>query len=324
MWYRLCFFSSDSLGSVGLWRFILYGNPYILAGTGQNCRLIEVSAYGAVLPLYLLNVLKFTDNQTNVFFNIFLILNGTTPLIASIIADGYIGKYKTIIYSSLLIVTGKVVVALASGFNSEAVIHPWMDVIGIMIIVGGSGGIESCNAPFGGDQFHSPEKREMLSTYFSLSYAVMNLGAVASTIFLPMMRAHSCLGQDSCYPLSFGFSAGIMIFATAVILAGSRFYIKHPPKGTVFCDLFLTIKEALKNRSRSNDHSRKCHWLDYYFESHNCSFNDECIKLQKETGNCKACEKRQFVSDVKSLLRVSVMLLPVPLFYTLYDQQYSV
>ncbi|KAI1701448.1 kunitz/Bovine pancreatic trypsin inhibitor domain-containing protein [Ditylenchus destructor] len=46
MWYPYAFFSSDPLGSVGLWRFNLYGSPYILAGTGQNCWLIEVSGYG--------------------------------------------------------------------------------------------------------------------------------------------------------------------------------------------------------------------------------------------------------------------------------------
>ncbi|KAI1719190.1 POT family domain-containing protein [Ditylenchus destructor] len=282
------------------------------------------SALGTVLPLYLLNVLKFSDNQTNVFFYIFWTLIGITPLIASIIADGYIGKYKTIVYSSLLIVIGKIVVALASGFISEAFIHPWVDFIGFLIIVAGSGGIGSCSAPFGGDQFDSPEKRAILSSYFSFSYAAMSLGIAASTIFLPMMRAHSCMGQDSCYPLSFGFSAGVMVFATVLVLAGSRSYVKYPPKGNVFGGVFRTIKEALKNRSRSKDSSRKCHWLDYYFDTHNCAFHGECVELQKVRGDSKACEKRQFVNDVKSLLRVLIMLLPTPLFWTLYDQQYSV
>ncbi|KAI1720975.1 POT family domain-containing protein [Ditylenchus destructor] len=246
------------------------------------------SALGTVLPLYLLNVLKFSDNQTNVFFYIFWTLIGITPLIASIIADGYIGKYKTIVYSSLLIVIGKIVVALASGFISDAFIHPWVDFVGFLIIVAGSGGIGSCSAPFGGDQFDTPENRAMLSSYFSFSYAAMSLGIAASTIFLPMMRAHSCMGQDSCYPLSFGFSAGVMVFATVVVLSGSRYYVKNPPQGNVFCGVFLTIK------------------------------------LQKKRGDSKACEKRQFVNDVKSLLGVLIMLLPTPLFWTLYDQQYSV
>ncbi|KAI1710922.1 SCO-spondin [Ditylenchus destructor] len=48
MWYPICFFSPDPPGGVVLSRlgvvlsrFILYVKPYILAGTGQNCRLIE-------------------------------------------------------------------------------------------------------------------------------------------------------------------------------------------------------------------------------------------------------------------------------------------
>ncbi len=54
------------------------------------------SFYGmrTVLFLYLLNVLKYSHSAATVLFNGFTVVCYFTPLIGSILADGYIGKFK--------------------------------------------------------------------------------------------------------------------------------------------------------------------------------------------------------------------------------------
>lgn len=68
----------------------------------------------------------------------------------------------------------------------------------------------------------------------------------------------------------------------------------------------------------------KEHWLLHYLTTHDCSMDEKCLELQALKRNRKLCQKKKFIDDVRSLLRVLVMFLPVPMFWALYDQQGSV
>ncbi|KAI1696462.1 POT family domain-containing protein [Ditylenchus destructor] len=187
-----------------------------------NIFCFRFTALGTVLSLYVLNVLHFTQSQTNTFFYVYTGLLGLSTFTVAFIGDGYLGRYRTIIYSTLLIVLGKLVIASASAMGPFGV-HPWLDVLGAFSIIIGSGGVQACLVTFGGDQFPKEEKR-MLSIYFSIYYWMMSIGVAMSAIFLPIMRETKQFlstpfdilvpGHDTCYPLSFGVSAGIMVFAT--------------------------------------------------------------------------------------------------------------
>ncbi|KAK5986269.1 hypothetical protein GCK32_014827 [Trichostrongylus colubriformis] len=61
--------------------------------SNEFCERFSYYGMRTVLILYLLNVLKFTENQSTIFFNSFTVLCYLTPLLGSIIADGYIGKF---------------------------------------------------------------------------------------------------------------------------------------------------------------------------------------------------------------------------------------
>ena len=75
-------------------------------------------------------------------------------------------------------------------------------------------------------------------------------------------------------------------------------------------------------------------------DNHCCEHDNFCQKLRIEKRNKKACQKVissnstdfsqpfliqiGFIDDVKSLFRVLIMFLPVPMFWALYDQQGSI
>ena len=68
----------------------------------------------AVLLLYLRNYLKWSNTTATTVYHGFTTMAYFTPLVGAVIADSYWGKYKTIIYLSLVYMVGHVVKTLAS------------------------------------------------------------------------------------------------------------------------------------------------------------------------------------------------------------------
>jgi peptide/beta-lactam:H+ symporter len=288
--------------------------------SNEFCERFSYYGMRTVLTLYLLNVLKFSDNVSTVFFNGFTVLCYLTPLLGSIIADGYIGKFKTIFTVSILYAAGQVVLAFSSINNSSSPLHPALDLAGLGIIAFGTGGIKPCVASFGGDQFESHQTR-MLSLFFSVFYFSINAGSMISTFISPLFRSMSCLGQDSCYPLAFGIPAILMIVATVIFMLGSFAYKKPPPKDNIFGEVGKLMARAMCNGGNG---PKRNHWLEKYLNTHSCQNDPKCMDLKRRKRDDTLCQKAEFIEDVKSLLRVLVMYLPVPMFWALYDQQGSV
>ncbi|KAI1696464.1 POT family domain-containing protein [Ditylenchus destructor] len=119
-----------------------------------------------------------------------------------------------------------------------------------------------------------------------------------------VQHAYSCLGHDTCYPLSFGVSAGIMVFATVIVMAGKNHYVKQPSEESLCGEICRIIKRSARNKCMSSNQIRT-HWLDYYMDTHNCLHDEKCVEL-------KACHKEQLIREIKQIFRVSIMLLPVP------------
>ncbi|CAB4032363.1 solute carrier family 15 member 1-like isoform X1 [Paramuricea clavata] len=121
-------------------------------------------------------------------------------------------------------------------------------------------------------------------------------------IVTPVLRGDvSCFGND-CYSLAFGVPAALMIIAIIVFVAGTPRYKKNPPSGNVVVDVVKCIFHAARRRCSSvGRRVGKQHWLDWAEDIYD----------------------RKMISDVKALLRVLFMFLPLPLFWTLFDQQGS-
>ncbi|GMR54462.1 hypothetical protein PMAYCL1PPCAC_24657, partial [Pristionchus mayeri] len=292
--------------------------------SNEFCERFSYFGMRTVLTFYILNVLKFDEDTSTIFFNCFSILCYLTPMLGSIIADGYIGMFWTIFSVSILYAVGQIMLAVASTQIWTSPIHPWLDLAGLVVIGFGTGGIKPCVAPFGADQFDKGQDR-MTSIYFSLFYFSINAGSMISTFISPIFRAQPCMGQDSCYPLSFGVPAVLMIVATGVFMIGSPWYRKNPPTENVFAEMFRIIGGALGNKFSSRNAGPTSHWLEHYLDTHKCENDPKCMALKgtkKKTQHL--CQKKQYVQDVIGLFKLIVMFLPVPMFWALYDQQGSI
>uniref|UniRef100_A0A3B5MK92 Solute carrier family 15 member 2 n=1 Tax=Xiphophorus couchianus TaxID=32473 RepID=A0A3B5MK92_9TELE len=224
------------------------------------------SYYGmkAVLTLYFLSYLKWDKNLSTAVYHAFSGLCYFTPILGAVIADSWLGKFKTIIYLSIVYVIGHVVKsvgAIPTVGNTD--VHIGLSMFGLILIALGTGGIKPCVAAFGGDQFEEEHIKER-QKFFSIFYMSINAGSVLSTLITPILRGDvKCFGDD-CYALAFGVPAALMVVALAVFIFGSGMYKKTPPQGNVLGEVCKCIGFAIKNRwNSSKDDVKRKHWLDW-------------------------------------------------------------
>lgn len=262
------------------------------------------SYYGmkALLTIYFLTYLGWDKDLSTAIYHAFSSLCYFTPILGAIIADSWLGKFKTIIYLSLVYVVGHVVKSVgAIPTVGSKEVHIGLSMTGLILIAFGTGGIKPCVSAFGGDQFDEENISER-QKFFSIFYMSINAGSLLSTIITPILRGDvKCFGHD-CYALAFGVPAILMIVATIVFIAGSGLYKRNPPQGNVLLEVCRCIGFALKNRSRRSkyDPPRK-HWLDWAEEKYS----------------------KRLIQEIKMVLRVLVLFIPLPMFWALFDQQGS-
>ena len=72
-----------------------------------------------------------------------------TPLFGALIADVFFGKYRTILWLSIVYCLGHAALACMGSYGNS----PWWLLSGLALICIGSGGIKPCVSAFVGDQF---------------------------------------------------------------------------------------------------------------------------------------------------------------------------
>uniref|UniRef100_A0A8C1PH33 Solute carrier family 15 member 1a n=1 Tax=Cyprinus carpio TaxID=7962 RepID=A0A8C1PH33_CYPCA len=276
------------------------------------------SYYGmrAVLVLYFRYFLLWDDDLATSIYHAFVALCYLTPILGAIIADSWLGKFKTIIYLSIVYAIGQVTMAISTihditdanrdGTPDNFTFHIALSMLGLILIALGTGGIKPCVAAFGGDQFQEHQVRRQLNTFFSVFYLCINAGSLLSTLITPVLRAQECgiHTQQQCYPLAFGVPAVLMVISLVVFIAGSGMYVKTDPEGNIMWSVCKCIGFAIKNRfrHRSSSYPKREHWMDWA--------NEKYDKL--------------LIAQIKMVLKVLFLYIPLPMFWTLFDQKVSI
>ncbi|XP_054887282.1 solute carrier family 15 member 1 [Poeciliopsis prolifica] len=274
------------------------------------------SYYGmrAVLVLYFKYFLKWDDDLAISIYHTFVAFCYLTPILGAIIADSWLGKFKTIIYLSIVYAIGQVAMAVSAihditdsdrdGSPDNLTFHVVLSMVGLLLIALGTGGIKPCVAAFGGDQFgdHQDKQRR---TFFSVFYLCINGGSLLSTIITPILRAQDCgiHSKNKCYSLAFGVPAALMAVALVVFIMGSGMYYKTKPEGNIMLKVSKCIGFAIKNRYRhkSKQYPKREHWMDWAEEKYD----------------------KLLIAQIKIALRVLLLYIPLPMFWTLFDQKGS-
>uniref|UniRef100_A0A669F083 Solute carrier family 15 member 1 n=1 Tax=Oreochromis niloticus TaxID=8128 RepID=A0A669F083_ORENI len=294
----------------------IFGYPLSIFFIVVNEFCERFSYYGmrAVLVLYFKYFLKWDEDFATTIYHTFVALCYLTPILGAIVADSWLGKFKTIVYLSIVYAVGQVVMAVSAiqditdankdGTPDNMTLHVALSMVGLLLIALGTGGIKPCVAAFGGDQFEDHQEKQR-STFFSIFYLSINAGSLISTLITPILRAQTC-GihiQQECYPLAFGVPAALMVVALIVFIVGSPMYIRNPPQGNIIVKVCKCIGFAVKNRfrHRSSQYPKREHWMDWAEEKYD----------------------KLLIAQVKMALKVLFLYIPLPMFWALFDQQGS-
>ncbi len=204
------------------------GIPYIIGNEAAE----RFSFYGmrTLLTVFMANYLwlmgdtvgaRMSDAEVTERFHDFVFLVYVTPLFGALLADFFFGKYRIIMWLSVVYCLGHLALALM-GLVGKA--ETWL-VAGLWLIALGSGGIKPCVSAHVGDQF-GRLNRHLLPRIFNWFYWSINLGAFASTLLTPwLLEWH---GPH----WAFGVPGILMALATLVFWMGRWKFVHIAPHGS--------------------------------------------------------------------------------------------
>ncbi|KAE9603338.1 hypothetical protein Lal_00008128 [Lupinus albus] len=185
--------------------------------------------------------------------------NGVTtlmPLIGGFLADGYLGRYTTVIISSIIYVMGLGLLTLSwfmpglkpcehgNVCTEPRKIHEVMFFLAIYLISIGTGGHKPALESFGADQFddaHDEERRQKMS-FFNWWNCGLCSGLVLGVTLVVYVQDHVNWGVADII-LTIVMALSLLIF-----IIGRPFYRYRAPIGNPFTPMLQALVAAIRKR----------------------------------------------------------------------------
>lgn len=201
------------------------GIPFIIANEAAE----RFSYYGmrAILVIFMTQYLvdangkpdTMSEHEAQGYFHLFVSAVYIMPLFGALLADGLLGKYRTILYLSLFYCLGHFALAIDDTRIGL--------LIGQGLIAFGAGGIKPCVSSHLGDQF-GRSNSHWLGKVYGWFYFSINLGAFASMLLIPWLLHR--FGSS----VAFGVPGLLMLIATVIFWSGRYRFVHIAPTGIDF------------------------------------------------------------------------------------------
>ena len=157
-----------------------------------------------------------SEAQADAWYHAFVSLVYFLPVLGAFLADAVIGKYRTVLFLSIVYCFGHFALALDDTRMGLT--------LGLTLIALGAGGIKPCVSAIVGDQFGA-SNQHLLTRVFSWFYFAINFGSAFSTLLIPWLLDHR--GPR----IAFATPGLFMILATLVFWFGRRKFVRVPAVG---------------------------------------------------------------------------------------------
>jgi POT family proton-dependent oligopeptide transporter len=207
------------------------GVPYIVGN--EACERFSFYGMRAILYVHLVSLLaaqavvlgvgdlKTPENESyakanaTAAFHLFVAGVYALPMIGALLADRFAGKYRTILYLSLVYCAGHAVLSMGESYL-------WGMYLGLALIAIGSGGIKPCVSANVGDQFGKGNWHRV-RTIYQIFYFSINFGSFFATLLIPFIK--DTVGTS----VAFGIPGVLMFIATIIFWLGQRKFVHVPP-----------------------------------------------------------------------------------------------
>lgn len=209
--------------------------PYIIAS--EACERFSFYGMRNILTPFLMTALllsvpeQFRAGEAKDIFHSFVIGVYFFPLLGGYLADKFLGKYRTILYLSILYCIGHAFLAVFET-NKEGF------YAGLFLIALGSGGIKPLVSAFMGDQFDQSNKH-LARKAFDWFYFTINFGSFFASLLMPLVLKHYGAAW------AFGLPGALMALATLFFWLGRARYVHVAPEPDNPHSFLQVVKTAL-------------------------------------------------------------------------------
>jgi len=234
------------------------GVPYIIGNEAAE----RFSYYGmnSVLTIFMTKYLLDKMGHLSVmqpaaaeaWYHTFVVVLYFLPLSGAILADAFFGKFKVVLWLSIVYCLGHATLALMGSSVAHVIEPRYLLCIGLVMIAMGAGGIKPCVSTNVGDQFGETNKH-LLPKLFNWFYFSINAGSALSTLIIPWLLEpwHASDGFKKGWPalsaflesprlhspdIAFGLPGIFMVIATIFFWMGRKKFVHIPPTGRQFFD----------------------------------------------------------------------------------------
>lgn len=209
--------------------------PFIIAS--EACERFSFYGMRNILTPFLMTALllsvpeQFRAGEAKDIFHSFVIGVYFFPLLGGYLADKFLGKYRTILYLSILYCIGHAFLAIFET-NKEGF------YAGLFLIALGSGGIKPLVSAFMGDQFDQSNKH-LARKAFDWFYFTINFGSFFASLSMPLVLKHFGAAW------AFGLPGALMALATLFFWLGRARYVHVAPEPDNPHSFLQVVKTAL-------------------------------------------------------------------------------
>ncbi|KAF3775325.1 NRT1-PTR FAMILY 5-10 protein [Nymphaea thermarum] len=243
--------------------------------------------------------------------NVWQGVSAMLPLLGAFVADAYLGRYRTILISSMLYILGLTCLTISTilppGSNGHSGRSAWLPLpefqvafffFSLYLAAIGAGGHKPCTQAFGADQFDesSPLEQMPKNSFFNWWYFGLCSGSLVSMVTVNYIQEY----------LGWGYGYGItclsMGLSLAVFLIGTFTYrFKLSQEGSPFTSIVQVLVAAVRRSQWPIEESEHDRGATRQFRAAlplnpNCSF-------PSKRNNWTVCSVEQ-VEEVKGVLRL--------------------
>ncbi|KAG2318866.1 hypothetical protein Bca52824_012079 [Brassica carinata] len=243
------------------------GNPAVRSSTGgwKSASLIigvevaERFAYVGIacnMITYLTEQLGQSTANAAVNVNTWSGTASTLPIIGAFVADAYLGRYRTILGSSLIYILGLGLLTLSAsltlmGSSEQRKPSFLMNVLffcSLYLVAIAQGGHKPCVQAFGADQFDSghPKERIARGSFFNWWFLFLSGGIAISILVMVYIQS------NVNWAFGFGIPCLFMVMALAIFFLGRKTYRypkrNHEKSDNGFVRIGRVFVGAVKNR----------------------------------------------------------------------------
>ncbi|XP_061348750.1 uncharacterized protein LOC133294107 [Gastrolobium bilobum] len=244
--------SSSTKKKQGGWRAVRY-----ILGNETFEKLASMSLI-ANLVVYLHTQYNIDTSVSAEVFNLWSGFTNFLPLVGAYVADAYVGKFNTLLVSSVASFLGMGFISLGAGIPSLrppscpthsdctqpngtqlAVLY-----VGLGLFAVGSGGLRPCNIAFGADQFDTKTEkgRAQLESFCNWWYFLFTVALLVALTLVVYIQT------NISWFLGFIIPTVCFAFSLTIFLLGHNTYVCLKPKGSIMCDLVKVIVAAYRKR----------------------------------------------------------------------------